>query len=105
MLAQIGATGAAGSQGAAGATGATGATGPAGAQGPAGPTGATGATGATGLSWRDAWGNTTADAVNDAVQDNGTSYVSIQAGTIGRTASRGKGWSSGGAEAVKKKVG
>lgn len=70
----------------AGATGATGPTGPTGATGSTGPTGATGSTGAAGangtsFTWRNAWSNSTAYAVNDAVQYNGSSYVSIQAGT------------------------
>ncbi|HEY2384972.1 MAG TPA: hypothetical protein VGK48_27675, partial [Terriglobia bacterium] len=81
VLAQQGATGAAG---ATGATGATGAAGPQGPQGPAGAIGATGATGAAGpagLTWQGIWSNATAYAVNDAVAFNGTSYISIQAGT------------------------
>ncbi len=68
----VGATGAEGLSGPLGATGPTGATGPAGAAGPAGP---------QGLTWRGTWSNTTAYAVNDAVQFNGTSYMSGQDGT------------------------
>ena len=87
VLAQAGATGATGPQGPTGATGATGLLGPAGAIGANGASGATGATGATGptgpagLTWRGSWSNTTAYAVNDAVQYNGSSYTSTQAGT------------------------
>jgi uncharacterized protein (TIGR03437 family) len=85
-----GATGAPGATGPAGATGLTGAAGPTGAtgaMGPAGPPGANGAPGATGptgpqgLTWRNTWSNSTAYSVNDAVAFNGTSYISIQAGT------------------------
>jgi hypothetical protein len=73
-----GATGATGPQG---PTGLTGATGP---QGPAGLTGATGPqgpTGAVGLNWQGTWNSSTAYAVNDAVAYNGSSYISIQAGS------------------------
>jgi hypothetical protein len=89
-LAQEGATGAAGASGASGpqgpqgptgATGATGSAGPAGATGPQGPQGASGATGPAGVNWQGTWNNTTAYAVNDGVSFNGSSYVSIQAGT------------------------
>src|SRR5204862_181724 len=82
-----GATGATGSTGATGATGATGSTGPQGPQGTTGTTGTTGATGATGatgpagLTWQGTWSNSTAYAVNDAVQYSGASYMSIQPGT------------------------
>src|SRR5437773_7698302 len=47
----------------------------AGAQGPTGP---------AGMVWRQAWDSGTNYAVNDAVQYNGASYISIQAG-IGQT--------------------
>src|SRR5581483_11685110 len=76
-----GATGPAGPTGAAGATGATGATGPQGAAGVAGATGLTGATGPTGpqgLTWRAAWSSSTTYAQDDAVDYNGTSYISLQ---------------------------
>jgi hypothetical protein len=73
-----GATGTAGATGAAGTTGATGAVGSAGA---AGATGVTGTTGATGLQWRGAWSGGTAYVLNDGVTFNGTSYISIAAGT------------------------
>jgi collagen type VII alpha len=80
----IGATGPTGSQG---ATGATGSTGPAGLQGPAGAAGATGPTGATGpqgITWQGPWNNNTPYAMNDAVQFNGTSYISLQSNNTGR---------------------
>jgi uncharacterized protein (TIGR03437 family) len=83
-LAQAGAAGATGPTGPAGPTGATGATGPAGPQGPAGATGATGAAGPTGptgpvgLTWQQTWSSMTTYAQNDAVQFNGTSYISLQ---------------------------
>lgn len=82
----IGLTGTQGPAGATGATGATGAPGPAGApgpqgspgaQGPAGGTGATGATGPKGLQWRDAWNSATVYAADDAVSDNGSSFISL----------------------------
>ncbi len=82
-----GATGSAGLPGAAGAAGAVGArgsTGAPGAQGSIGLTGSAGPAGTAGprgLTWRGAWSNTTAYAVNDAVQFNGTSYINLQAGT------------------------
>src|SRR6202030_3101260 len=37
--------------------------------------------GPAGLNWRGAWSSSTAYAVNDAVSFNGSSYISIQAGT------------------------
>src|SRR5205085_854599 len=52
-----------------------------GPQGPQGSQGATGGTGPAGLTWRDAWNSSTAYAVNDAVNFNGSSYISIQPGT------------------------
>src|SRR5437868_5043214 len=99
LLAQQGATGAIGPTGATGATGAQGSPGAIGPQGPAGATGpqgpigltgppgpqgsqgATGGTGPAGLTWRDAWNSSTAYAVNDAMNFNGSSYISIQPGT------------------------
>src|SRR6185503_10585727 len=87
VLAQIGATGntgatgPTGATGATGVTGATGATGATGVTGATGPTGATGATGATGITWQGTWSSSTAYVVNDAVEYNGTSYISIQPGT------------------------
>src|SRR5438105_4895809 len=84
-----GATGAAGSQGPQGPTGATGATGSqgpqgatgaTGAQGPQGPTGTTGAIGPAGMNWRDIWNSSTAYAVSDGVNFNGSSDISTQAG-------------------------
>ena len=81
-----GAKGAAGSLGPAGPMGPAGAQGPAGIQGPMGipgPLGATGAQGPAGLSinWRNAWSNSTAYVVNDAVSLNGSSYLAIAAST------------------------
>src|SRR5580704_5987786 len=108
LLAQMGATGAtgpAGPEGSTGTAGPAGATGATGAQGPAGPAGPTGATGAIGpqgpigaagargdtgptgpagpqgLTWRGTWNNSSVYAANDGVQFNGTSYISIQAGS------------------------
>src|SRR5207253_3210861 len=81
LLADKGATGPTGATGATGLTGATGATGATGPTGSQGPIGATGATGPTGLVWQGTWDNTTAYALNDAVQFSGAGYISIQAGT------------------------
>jgi hypothetical protein len=75
LMTQQGATGATGPQGPVGSTGATG------LQGSTGATGAQGPTGPPGLTWQGAWNNTTAYAVNDAVQYNGSSFISLQAGT------------------------
>src|SRR5438105_1862518 len=76
-----GATGAQGPQGPTGATGATGPQGPQGATGPQGVQGSTGAIGPAGVNWRNTWNSGTAYAVNDGVGFNGSSYMSIQAGT------------------------
>ncbi len=79
-----GATGATGPQGPQGTTGATGSQGPAGLTGATGPQGASGpqgATGPAGLNWQGTWSSGTAYAVNDAVAYNGSSYISIQAGS------------------------
>jgi hypothetical protein len=81
-LAQIGATGATGPTGSTGATGAAGATGATGPNGVIGPAGPTGPTGAQGLTWRGTWSSATTYALNDAVQFNGTSYISTQAGNL-----------------------
>jgi hypothetical protein len=72
-----GATGPAGTTGAQGPSGAPGPQGSPGAQGPAGATGATGATGPKGLQWRGAWNSATVYATDDAVSDNGSSYISL----------------------------
>lgn len=51
-----------------------------GATGPTGPTGATGATGpqgTQGLYWLGAWSGATAYVIDDAVVENGTSYICI----------------------------
>ncbi len=79
-----GATGATGPQGPQGTTGATGSQGPTGLTGATGPQGASGpqgATGPAGLNWQGTWSSGTAYAVNDAVAYNGSSYISIQAGS------------------------
>jgi hypothetical protein len=78
LLAQAGATGTAGSNGVNGSAGTAGTNG---TNGLNGSPGAQGIAGPQGLTWQGAWSNTTAYAVNDAVQFNGTSYISIQAGT------------------------
>jgi hypothetical protein len=64
-----------------GPPGPMGAPGPAGLAGAAGPTGPIGAMGPVGLSWLGSWNSGTGYAVNDAVQYNGSSYISIQGGT------------------------
>ncbi|HTC32341.1 MAG TPA: IPT/TIG domain-containing protein, partial [Bryobacteraceae bacterium] len=72
-----------GPQGVAGPAGPQGPTGLTGAAGPAGSRGATGATGPTGpqgLIWRNTWSSSTNYSQNDAVQFNGTSYISLQSG-------------------------
>jgi hypothetical protein len=80
-----GTTGAAGAQGSTGLTGsagATGTTGAAGAQGSTGLTGSagpTGATGAVGMTFRGAWSNETAYAINDVVTTNGSSWIALTA--------------------------
>src|SRR5277367_5562327 len=63
-------------------TGTTGATGATGAVGPTGATGPTGPGGPQGLTWQGTWSGATAYALNDAVQFNGTSYISIQASNL-----------------------
>ena len=71
-----------GPEGPAGATGAAGPVGPSGPQGPSGPRGGTGDTGPAGptgprgLTWRGSWSASTAYVADDAVQYNGSSYVS-----------------------------
>ncbi len=67
--------GAEGPQGPAGATGATGPAGPTGATGPEGPTGPTGPQGDPGLVWLGAWDSGTSYEVDDAVENNGSSYI------------------------------
>ena len=77
-----GATGAQGSTGLTGPAGATGTTGAAGAQGSTGLTGSagpTGATGAVGMTFRGAWSNETAYAINDVVTTNGSSWIALTA--------------------------
>jgi hypothetical protein len=76
-----GATGVTGPQGLPGATGATGLQGPIGPTGATGATGTTGATGPAGLTWLQAWSNTAAYVVNDAVSFNGSSYIALQPST------------------------
>src|ERR1700685_1450787 len=53
--------------------------GPTGAPRTAGPTGPTGP---QGLTWQGTWTGATTYALNDAVQFNGTSYISIQASNL-----------------------
>ena len=76
-----GSPGPAGPQGPAGLAGPAGLQGPIGLTGLQGPIGLTGPSGAAGLTWMGTWSNATAYAPNDAVQYNGSSYISIQAGT------------------------
>jgi len=73
----VGATGPAGSQGPQGPAGATGAQGPQGLQGPQGPQGLQGdpGPGGTGFVWKGPWDNLTNYAINDVVEDGGSSYV------------------------------
>ena len=74
----------AGGQGSPGPPGPPGPQGPAGPTGLVGPTGATGpqgATGTPGLNWQGTWSSTRAYVVDDAIAYNGSSYISIQAGT------------------------
>ena len=72
----IGAVGPPGVQGLAGPQG------PMGLMGPAGPIGASGPAGPQGITWQGTWSNTATYALTDAVQFNGTSYVSIQASNL-----------------------
>jgi uncharacterized protein (TIGR03437 family) len=81
VLALAGAAGAPGTNGVNGSPGAAGTNGVNGSPGAAGTNGTPGLIGPPGLTWRGTWSNTTAYAVNDATQFNGTSYISIQAGT------------------------
>ena len=85
ILAQMGLPGPAGSTGPRGPAGTAGMTGPPGATGAAGPTGPTGPNGPTGprgLTWQGTWSASRTYALNDAVQFNGTSYISIQASNL-----------------------
>lgn len=82
---------AAGSVGPAGATGATGLQGPtgypgaAGATGPAGPVGATGATGIAGFAYKGPYVSIATYGLNDAVNWQGSSYISLTAANAGNT--------------------
>jgi hypothetical protein len=78
-----GATGASGAAGAPGIPGAAGTPGTVGATGTTGAAGAAGATGATGppVNFRNAWSNSAAYAVGDAVSENGSSYIALLANT------------------------
>jgi len=78
----IGPTGYTGPSGAIGATGYTGYTGYTGAQGPTGYTGYTGPAGGS-MSWQGQWLTSTVYAVNDAVYENGSSYICLTAHTSG----------------------
>ena len=73
-----GPVGPAGPQGVQGLLGNPGATGALGAVGPQGPQGVVGP---AGLAWQGVWNGGTAYHMNDAVAYNGSSYLSIQAGT------------------------
>ena len=97
LMAQVGAAGPTGPTGPAGATGSTGPegptgpiglTGPIGPTGPTGPTGATGDTGplgpigptgtaGTGFNWRGLFDGGNSYAVNDVVEQAGSSYVAL----------------------------
>jgi len=74
-----------------GPAGAEGAVGPAGPSGPIGPAGAAGATGPTGpagppgvgLTWKGPYDPTLTYAVNDAVEDAGSSFVALTAVPVG----------------------
>ena len=70
-----------GTTGTAGPAGAPGATGPQGPAGPAGANGATGPAGVAGLSFRGAWNNLTAYALNDAVTYSGSTYLAQASNT------------------------
>ena len=70
-----------GIQGVAGPTGPTGPQGPQGITGSTGPAGPTGPTGPAGMNWRGVWNVGTAYAINDGVQENGTSYICLVANT------------------------
>jgi hypothetical protein len=75
-----------GQEGVAGPAGATGATGPAGARGLTGATGATGAQGATGVAglvFRGDYSPNVTYGLNDAVSDQGSSYISLVAENLG----------------------
>ncbi len=82
------AAGAAGPMGPAGAIGAIGATGPVGPPGVAGPTGAPGATGAQGpavANYVGAYQSSTNYALHDAVNWQGSTWISMAAGNRGNT--------------------
>jgi hypothetical protein len=80
----VGPIGAIGPMGPPGSQGPAGAQGPIGPQGPAGPggaTGATGATGAVGMNWRGVWSAASSYNINDAVTQDGASYIAIASST------------------------
>jgi hypothetical protein len=78
----VGAAGVAGAIGPLGLTGATGATGAVGATGPAGPAGTSGG---VSLSYEGIYASTTNYALNQVVQFQGSSYISLIAGNAGNT--------------------
>jgi hypothetical protein len=84
LTGEAGAEGPAGPQGLTGEAGAEGPAGPqgltgeAGAEGPAGPQGLTGEAGAPGIQWKNMWSAAITYAKNDAVIDNGSSYISLR---------------------------
>ncbi len=74
---QAGSTGAVGPTGATGSTGSTGATGSTGSIGATGSVGPTGANGTGSLSWRGPWSSIATYEADDAVFENGSSYVAV----------------------------
>jgi len=78
VLAAQGPAGAAGAQGATGPQGIAGPAGATGASGATGATGPTGATGAAGMNFRGSWSQSSNYAVNDAVADQGSTWLATQ---------------------------
>ena len=70
-----------GFQGVPGTQGFQGDIGPQGFQGDTGAQGFQGPMGATGINWLNAWSNATAYNPNDAVSENGSSYIALLANT------------------------
>ena len=82
-------TGDTGITGDTGVTGATGTQGDTGIQGDTGVTGATGITGSTGIAgagidWIGTWSGATTYATDEAIEYNGTSYISKQDGNLNK---------------------
>lgn len=78
-----------GLQGLQGPAGADGATGP---QGPIGDTGPQGPQGDKGLNWQGAYSAATTYAIDDVVEDGGSSYTSIQNSNLANTPSSSPAW-------------